>query len=93
VTYGPPCPFRAAGYTWKAGLYPLSPSGLEIIAEHNGVSVDQLPRGARNSSSAYMHSWIEALGARKALGLDTRRDGRWILPSEINREDTQHDRT
>lgn len=84
-TYGPPCPFRTVGFTWKAGLYPLSEAGLAIIAEHNGVRPDQLPRGARNSSSASMHEWIEALGVRKAAGLPTRTQAgdRWLLPTEI----------
>ena len=83
MTYRPPCPFRACGFTWEAGLYPLSPNGLAIIAEHNGVRVDQLPRGARNSSSACMRDWMEALGARKAAGLPTRVGKRWMLPGEL----------
>jgi hypothetical protein len=82
-TYGPPCPFRAIGYTWKAGLYPLSPAGIEIIAEHNNVRADQLPRGARNSSGPQMHSWIEALAAAKLAGRDVRKGDRWLLPSEL----------
>lgn len=82
--YGPPCPFRSAGYTWKAGFYPLSPSGLSIIAEHNGVPPEKLPRGARNSSGPGMHRWIEELGRRKSAGMPTRHSsGRWLSPSEL----------
>lgn len=84
MTYGPPCPFRAVGYTWQAGGFPLSPEGLAIIAEHNGVRVDQLPRGARNSSNAYMHKWIERLGGLKAEGLPYRNaDGRFLTSREL----------
>lgn len=84
MTYGPPCPFRAVGFTWQAGLYPLSAGGLAVIAEHNGVPVEGLPRGARNSSSAYMHKWIERLGDLKALGFPYRHEnGRFLPMGEI----------
>lgn len=84
MIYGPPCPFRAVGFTWKAGLYPLSDNGLAIVAEHNGVRPDQLPRGARCSSGPGMHAWMEALGARKAVGLATRHEsGRWLVKTEV----------
>jgi len=85
MTYGPPCPFRAVGFTWKAGLYPLSSHGLALIAEHNGVPVSMLPRGARNSSGPGMHAWIEKLGELKASGRAYRHEnGRFLLPTEIN---------
>lgn len=84
MTYGPPCPFRACGFTWEAGFYPLSANGLAIIAEHNGVRPEQLPRGARNSSNAYMHRWIEALGVAKAAGSAIRDDdGRWFTVARL----------
>lgn len=81
--YGPPCPFRAVGFTSRAGMYPLSAHGQAIIAEHNGVVPDYLPRGARFSSGPYMHDWIERLGAAKAMGLTVRIEGRWLLPREL----------
>lgn len=82
--HGPPCPFRAVGFTGSAGAFPLSAGGLSIIAEHNGVPVDKLPRGARNSSSAYTHDWIERLGRLKTEGRPYRHiDGRFLSPREI----------
>jgi hypothetical protein len=84
MTYGPPCPYRAVGYSWQAGLYPLSDNGLAIIAEHNGIPADKLPRGARCSSGPGMHRWMEALGALRAAGLPYRHaSGRFLLPAEI----------
>jgi hypothetical protein len=84
MTFGPPCPYRAVGYTWQAGLYPLSDNGLAIIAEHNGTTPDELPRGARCSSGPGMHGWMEALGARKSAGLPYRnQNGRFLLPAEL----------
>ena len=84
MTYGPPCPFRACGFTWRAGLYPLNAEGQAIIAEHNGTSVDKMPRGWCNSSGPGMHAWIEALGARKAAGEPYRHEsGRFLLPAEL----------
>lgn len=76
--------FRKIGFTDAAIDFPLSAYGQEIIAEHNGVTVGQLPEAARYSSNAYMHSWIEALGARKSKGLSTRHQtGRWLLLNEV----------
>jgi hypothetical protein len=81
---GPPCPFRAVGFTSKAWLHKLSPAGQAIIAEHNGVPVDRLPFAYRYSSGPYMHAWMEALGSRKANGQPTRHEsGRWLLPEEL----------
>lgn len=71
--------FRAVGFTAAAADHPLSEAGCAIIAEHNGVRVEQLPRAFRYSSNAYMHLWIEALGRAKATGRRTRgQDGRWL---------------
>lgn len=84
---GPPCPFRACGFTWEAGGYPLSARGQEIIAEHNGVGVGQLSRGARNAPNPYMLAWIEALGMAKAANRIVRdADGRWFTPSRLTGE-------
>jgi hypothetical protein len=84
MTYGPPCPFRSVGFTWRAGYFPLSRAGQAVIAEHNGVPMEKLPRGARNSSSAGMHRWVERLGHLKTLGLPHRHEsGRLLLPAEI----------
>lgn len=64
--------------------FPLSPSGLAIIAYHNGVTIDQLPEDARFSSNAGMHEWMEALGKRYAeSGLMPRIGDRWMLPKEL----------
>ena len=77
--------FRKIGFTDDASYYPLSSAGQAIIAEHNGVTVQQLPEAARYSSGPYMHAWIEALGLRKAAGLPTRHaDDRWLLPAELS---------
>lgn len=85
---GPPCPFRAVGYTWRAGFYPMTPEATSIIAEHNGVRPDQLPRGARNHSNPYMRDWIQALGELKAAGLPYRHEsGRFLAPSEMSYDD------
>ncbi len=81
MTSTAPCPFRAVGFTADAANYPLSANGLALIAEFNGVAVDALPLGARHSSSAGMHAWIESLGARKASGQPYRDSGRLLLPS------------
>ena len=82
--YGPPCPFRAVGFTWRAGMYPLSAAALAVIAEHNGVAAELLPRGARFASSRAMQVWIEALGAAREAGRIVRDlDGRWFTPSRI----------
>lgn len=76
--------FRAIGYTDEAINYPLSPAGISIIAEHNGVSPDQLPEAARYSSGPYMHKWIEALGSARGLDRTVRdADGRWFGMSEL----------
>ncbi|MET0439183.1 MAG: hypothetical protein ABW043_16990 [Devosia sp.] len=84
MSYGPPCPFRAVGFSGSAGNYPLSTAGKAIIAEHNGVSIDALPFGSRFSSGAHMHRWIEALGERyMATGEYPRRDGRWLSMREL----------
>ena len=85
--YGPPCPFRAVGFTWEAGRYPLSPAGLAIIAEQNGVRPDQLPRGARNSSGPLMHAWIECLGAMKQDGYVVRDGSRWLSMRELGQKE------
>lgn len=79
-----PCPFRSIGFTAAAAQYPLGADGLEIIAEHNGVTVDRLPFAARFSSGPGMHDWMTRLGSRKAAGLPYRHpSGRFLLPSEI----------
>lgn len=81
--HGPPCPFRAVGFTWQAGAYPLSQAAQAIVAEHNGVPVEKLPRGARNAPNVHMLAWLERLGGRKEAGLPYRRDGRWMLMREL----------
>ena len=61
------------------------PAALEILAEHNGVRVDQLPREAFTASNPYMLDWLTRLGERKAAGLPTRHEsGRWLRPEEIH---------
>lgn len=76
--------FRAIGFSDNAINFPLSEAGQAIIAEHNGVSVEQLPEAFRYSSNAHMHRWMGALGARKLAGLPTRHEsGRWLLMGEI----------
>jgi len=81
---GPPCPFRAAGFTWEAGLLPLSPEALDIVAEHNGVKIEQLPRGARNAPNPYMLSWLHALGTAKSEGRPHRHaSGRFLFLGEM----------
>jgi hypothetical protein len=80
ATHAPakPCPFRAVGFTADAINYPLSPAGQKIIADHNGVLVDQLPPGFRYSSGPGMHRWIETLGELLLVGACVRDDdGRW----------------
>lgn len=81
---GPPCPYRAAGFTWQAGLYPLSADGVEIVAAHNGVAASKLARGARYAPNPWMLAWIESLGERLAAGLPWRDpDGRWLTPDRL----------
>lgn len=81
--YGPPCPFRAVGFTGNAGNHPLSYYGQLAVADHNGITVNQLPRGARFAPNPYMYRWMEALGERIAAGLPHRKGGRLMLPSEL----------
>jgi len=82
-TYGPPCPFRAVGKTWKAGLLPYSPEGLSVIAQHNGVTVDKLSMPNRHASNPYMQTWMHRLGVAQAAGVDVRPHGRWLTPEQL----------
>jgi hypothetical protein len=73
-----PLNFRGVGFTEAAAAFPLSPAGQKIIADHNGVRVDQLPAEFRYASGPGMHRWIEALGRLLIAGACVRDDdGRW----------------
>ena len=79
-----PAEFRAVGFTAAAAQYPLSDNGIAIIADHNGVLPEQLPRAFCYSSNAYMHEWIEALGRAREEGKETRHEsGRWLRMNEL----------
>ncbi len=81
---GPPCPFRAVGFAWQAGNYPLSQDAQRIVAEHNGIPVERMPRGFRNAPNTFMLAWLERLGGRLSAGLPTRHgSGRWLLMKEL----------
>lgn len=81
--YGPPCPYRQAGKTWKAGLTPYSPEGLSIIAQHNGVKVDALSMANRHASNPYMQNWMHRLGVAQGNGVEVRPNGRWLTPEQL----------
>lgn len=81
---GPPCPFRACGFTGDAGNYPKSLAALELTAEMLNVRVDQLPRGARNHPSPYTQKWMERLAQLRLDGAAYRHEGgRFLLWSEV----------
>jgi len=84
MTYGPPCPFRAIGFTWKAGLNPRTPESLSIVAQHNGVPVDRLPWAMRYAPNPLMLAWTHRLGVMQAKGHDVRPDGRWLTMKELD---------
>ena len=80
--------FRAVGFSNQAINFPLSLSGQQIIAMHNGVHADQLPEAARYSSNAYMHKWIERLGEEMAAGHVVNHDnGAWLTLNELEARD------
>lgn len=83
--YGPPCPFRAIGFTWKAGLFPRSRQSLSIIAQHNGTTVDKLPWAYRYAPNAAMWNWTHRLGGLQEAGFDVRPDGRWLTMEELDK--------
>jgi hypothetical protein len=75
--------FREAGFTGAACNFPLTAEGAVIIAQHNGIAVEQMPRSFFYAPNAYMQSWMNDLGARQARG-ETVRDGRrWLTPTEL----------
>lgn len=81
---GPPCPYRAVGFTWAAGLFPLSKGAQGIVAEHNGVAPEKLSHGARFAPNEGMRAWMDALGKRYAeTGALPRIGNRWMLPGEL----------
>ena len=78
--------FRAVGFSAVAADHLLSEEGCAIVAEHNGVEPDRMPRAFRYAPNPWMHAWLEELGRRKAAGLPTRHEsGRWLVPSELAR--------
>ena len=77
--------FRAVGFTEAAANFPLSEEGIAIVAEHNGVEPDRMPRAFRYAPNPWMRDWLEILGQRKAQGLPTRHEsGRWLVPAELS---------
>jgi len=81
---GPPCPFRAVGFSAGAGLYPKSIEALTLMAERMNVPADKLPRGMRNHPNPYMRDWMEALAVRRLNGEEYKHEsGRYLLPSEL----------
>jgi len=82
--YGPPCPFRAIGYTWKAGLFPGSPQYVSIIAQHNGIAVDKLPWAYRFAPNRPVLDWLHRLGSLQDAGLDVRPNARWLTMKQLD---------
>jgi hypothetical protein len=72
--------FRDVGFTADAANFPLSRAAQEVVAEHNGVTVERMPEAFKYAPNAYMRDWLEALGSAA-----TRRhaSGRWLLPREL----------
>jgi len=76
--------FRAIGFTAAAADHPLSDAACAIVAEHNGVEPDRMPRAFRYAPNPWMHAWLEELGRRRTAGLPTRHEsGRWLVPAEL----------
>lgn len=70
--------FRRAGFTGAACNFPLTPEGAAIVAEHNGLTVEQIPPAWHYAPNAFMRDWLNDLGARKARGEVVRINGRWV---------------
>ena len=70
--------FRKSGMTEDALNYPLTEGGVAIVAEHNGVAVEQMPAEWHFAPNAWMQRWLNNLGERKARGEQVRAAGRWL---------------